>query len=494
MKKILLLMVACLMLVTAAMNDSSFKLDSSPSHKYLIEVLNEGVLSLGSLVNQDMILYSFDNDSTGEQFVDGETIKPGKYTLEVYNKSSSLLDYQISVGGVTLSQAISKTLPSLNVTNPTQDISYLSMDAKTASVSGNTDGIGAIVTQYNSPEKQLTPTFSTNINVGFGENAVWFSGIHNNGNETSKTKTIISPGTKRISGIDRYQTAVNIRKELESFNLQGDTVILLEHNSFSDGIPAIPLAILEQAPILYTASNSLNLTTKEELNRLKPQKVIILGGAISTTIETELRNMGIPTIERISGPDRYETSVKIAERILDEYTSMAYIVYGEDFPDGLAAGPSAARYNAPILLTRTGSLPLAVENFIKANPNIKEFKIVGGSAVVSDGVMNYLSQFGEVSRIGGSTRYDVSANVNKGYGAARTGAVMATGTAFPDGLPAAVLAGIRGYHLLLTPPTSVSSSTIDFLNTSAVSNFYIIGGTGAISSEVEAQLKNYLME
>lgn len=68
---------------------------------------------------------------------------------------------------------------------------------------------------------------------------------------------------------------------------------------------------------------------------------------------------------------------------------------------------------------------------------------------------------------------------------------MATGTAFPDGLPAA---GLRDYHLLLTPPTSVSSSTIDFLNTSAVSNFYIVSGTGAISSEVETQLKNYLKE
>ncbi len=80
----------------------------------------------------------------------------------------------------------------------------------------------------------------------------------------------------RISGVNRYETNANISKE---FTKEGiDTIILASGENYADALSAVPLASKNQCPILLAESNSINSFTINEIKRLNPNKIIVIGG------------------------------------------------------------------------------------------------------------------------------------------------------------------------------------------------------------------------
>ncbi|MFP3340702.1 cell wall-binding repeat-containing protein, partial [Micrococcus sp. SIMBA_131] len=65
-----------------------------------------------------------------------------------------------------------------------------------------------------------------------------------------------------------------------------DTVVLARGGEFPDALAGTPLAYQHDAPMLLTEDNKLTDSTKKELERLEPNKVIILGssGAITDKV------------------------------------------------------------------------------------------------------------------------------------------------------------------------------------------------------------------
>lgn len=90
--------------------------------------------------------------------------------------------------------------------------------------------------------------------------------------------------TTRIGGVNRYETAVNVSKS--KFN-SSQYVILVTGENYPDALCASPYAKLVDAPILLTQKNNLNIYTQQEIQRLNPSKVIIIGseGVISKKVE-----------------------------------------------------------------------------------------------------------------------------------------------------------------------------------------------------------------
>jgi spore germination protein YaaH len=146
---------------------------------------------------------------------------------------------------------------------------------------------------------------------------------------------------ERVSGKERFEVSVNISKEgwLETSR----TVILSNYNAFSDALTASPLAYKEDAPILLIHPDHITDVVKQEITRLKPEKVIIIDGeaSISPNVIKNLQALGINNIERIGGKDRFEVSYNIAKRL--GITDTAIITNGFNFPDALAISPYAAR-------------------------------------------------------------------------------------------------------------------------------------------------------
>ncbi|WP_053216157.1 cell wall-binding repeat-containing protein [Guptibacillus hwajinpoensis] len=283
------------------------------------------------------------------------------------------------------------------------------------------------------------------------------------------------PITQRLSGDNRYKTAIEISKD--GWQDGADTVVLSRGYEFPDALAGAPLAYQLDAPILLTDDKILTKETADEIKRLGAKKVIILGSnnAVRPAVEKELINKGLKT-ERIGGEDRFETAQLIAKK-LDSSSDKAVVAYGYNFPDALAVAPYAAKEGMPILLTRDNKLPDYTK---EALADTKETIVVGGDDVVQKNVYDQLPGH---KRLAGDDRYETAAEII-GYfdDKAQTGYV-ATGVNFADALTGAVLAAKNDSPLLLAKKDQLSpfmEATITDLQTE---QFVLLGGPDVVSVE-----------
>lgn len=98
-------------------------------------------------------------------------------------------------------------------------------------------------------------------------------------------------GVTRLAGADRYATSVAISKA----NVDGDVPVVYVANGmvFPDALSGAPVAAIQNAPILLTPAGSLPTTVVEELQRLRPDRIVILGGpgAVTSAVQTQLESL-----------------------------------------------------------------------------------------------------------------------------------------------------------------------------------------------------------
>jgi len=216
-------------------------------------------------------------------------------------------------------------------------------------------------------------------------------------------------------------------------------------------------------------------------------------GAISQSVEDALKAAGISTIERIYGADRYETSVKIAEKMGSP--AQAVLATGSDFPDALSVSGIASKLGMPILLTTKDSLPTVVNNYFQANAITRTY-IIGGTGVISSNVENSVPGS---SRLAGSNRYETNKAILQNFESeynfeniyVATGGGL-KGNAFADALTGAVLAAKTSSPLILSGPT-LPTVTADYLKAKLLLATKVIGlgGQQAVASSVLTELLAY---
>ena len=257
---------------------------------------------------------------------------------------------------------------------------------------------------------------------------------------------------ERISGQDRVETALKIsQKGWDS----AQTVILCENSDYSDAIASTPFAVSLNAPILLTKGDSIDPRVLTELNRLKPQKVILLGGnaCLQPSIENELAKLTIQW-ERIGGADRYETSILLAKHLSSDSLILAN---GDDFPDALSAATYAGIKQIPIVLTST-ALPNSVIKYYKeAGP--KHLIVIGGEAVIPSADLT-TNKFTIETRLAGVDRYETNAKVISSMKDTYKSddLFLASGITFPDAVAGTVLASKFKAPLLLTEKEDIPPS------------------------------------
>jgi putative cell wall-binding protein len=190
----------------------------------------------------------------------------------------------------------------------------------------------------------------------------------------------------RWSGADRYATAATI--SARSFAPGVKAVYLATADTFPDALSGGAVAGRVGGPILLVNRNSVPSATAAELARLKPAKIVILGGTsvVSESVRLGVDRYTVGPVSRLAGADRYATSVKISR---SAYASSDYvfIATGSNFPDGLAGGPVAALLPGPLLLVTPTQLPSVVKYELQRLGPDRVF-ILGGSGVVSGTVVN----------------------------------------------------------------------------------------------------------
>jgi len=198
---------------------------------------------------------------------------------------------------------------------------------------------------------------------------------------------------------------------------------------------------------------------------------------------------------RVAGADRIATAIALSKQafpapLTGEKAVVLATAY--DYPDALSAASLAGAVKGPLLLVRDTSVPPNVAEEIKRLGASKAY-IVGGTAVVSEGVRSYLqTSLGlTVERLAGPTRYGTAAAVareTRDIAGKPSRVFVATGLAFPDALAASSLAAELSEPILLTPTGTLSPEAAAVLSELKPSTVVVCGGTGAVSASVASQL------
>jgi putative cell wall-binding protein len=298
-----------------------------------------------------------------------------------------------------------------------------------------------------------------------------------------------APVISRLSGVDRYATAVAIAQA--AFPTTAPTVFIATGANYPDALSAAPVAAEQGGPLLLTPTASVPQNVVDEIANLHPQNIVVVGGtgAVSDAAYQQLASLVSDPmhITRVFGADRYSTSRQLISDYFSGPTQNVYVATGADFPDALSASAAAISKHAPVLLVPGNATSLdAATTALLTGFNRPATFIAGGTGAVSSQLETALTALStSVTRYAGVDRYQTSQKLNVAAFPAATNIYLATGTGYPDALAGAVLAGLNDGPLFVTPPTCVSAPVLSEAATMGASNVTLFGGTGALSAAVQ---------
>jgi len=294
----------------------------------------------------------------------------------------------------------------------------------------------------------------------------------------------VTPSVDRISGSDRYSTAVAISQA--GYPTTARVVYLATGENYPDALSAAPAAAAHGGPLLLTVPTELPDSVRDEIIRLKPTDIVVVGGtqAVSASVFNKLKPLAT-TVTRIAGADRFETGRKIVAAAFQGTVASAYIATGLNYPDALSASAAAGSVGIPVVLVNgaAGSVDAATIALLK-KLNVSSVTVVGGTQAVSSGISTGLTTIAPVTRISGVDRFDTSQKITKAAFKSVAHAYLATGYQFPDALAGAALAGSRQSPLYVVPtgciPAAVRADLTAFKTTAVT----LLGGPNALSPAV----------
>jgi putative cell wall-binding protein len=211
----------------------------------------------------------------------------------------------------------------------------------------------------------------------------------------------------RIAEPDPYALSARMAEEIRSYReaprLERVFLALGEHSdparAWPDALSVGALAAVTKSPVLLTAPVSLPAVVREALEELAPSLVQVVGGtgAIGPDVAEAAADAAGADVERLSGSNRYATSVAVTgEAVREGLTSGdIWLATGHAFPDALAAGPAAASLGAPLLLIdgrEPGGAP-EPDGWLGANRHdLDQAAVVGGSSAITDAVRRHLAE------------------------------------------------------------------------------------------------------
>ncbi|QBI20069.1 cell wall-binding repeat-containing protein [Egibacter rhizosphaerae] len=184
---------------------------------------------------------------------------------------------------------------------------------------------------------------------------------------------------ERIAGPTRFHTAAEVSRTF--FSGTGGDVVVATGTDYPDALSGTPLARAAGGPALLTARDHLPSPTEDELSRLSPDRVFVIGGtaAISDSVISEIRSTTSAEVFRIAGANRYDTSARVAELISGR---QAFVATGEDYPDALTGGALAGYGGDPVMLVAQDHAPEPVLEQLRER-EAEEIIVLGGTSAVS---------------------------------------------------------------------------------------------------------------
>ncbi len=298
------------------------------------------------------------------------------------------------------------------------------------------------------------------------------------------------PAVERLSGGDRFATAAAISRE--TFAPGVETAYIATGADHPDAVAAGAAAAHDDAPVLLVAPDAIPEATVEELRRLQPERVVVVGGtsAIDADVEASLAAFA-PQVTRVGGAERLETAARLSAATFPAGGGTPHLATASTFPDALTAGAAAAASDSPVLLTGRDELaPVVEQELRRLAPD--RVVVAGGTAAVGDDVASAVRSAtgGEVVRVGGADRFETAARLSEATFATASTAFLATGAAFPDALAGVPAAAAAGAPVLLVAPDALPDPTAAELRRLSPSRTVLLGGSSAVEPGVEDAVRD----
>ncbi|MFB2584804.1 cell wall-binding repeat-containing protein [Herbiconiux liukaitaii] len=205
-----------------------------------------------------------------------------------------------------------------------------------------------------------------------------------------KQLSAYSPSVTRLAGADRYGVSAGV--SAAAFPEGADVAYLASGAVFSDALSGSAAAGRESGPVLLTRKDGVPAEVLDELRRLKPKVVMVLGGlaTVDESVVTALQQSW-PVI-RVDGADRYAVSAAISARTFSDGAYTVYLASGAVFPDALSGSAAAIAEDSPVLLVTKDAIPAPVAAELD---RLDPYRVVvlGGPSTVSEQVETQLETY-----------------------------------------------------------------------------------------------------
>lgn len=171
-----------------------------------------------------------------------------------------------------------------------------------------------------------------------------------------------------------------------------EVVYIATGANYPDALAAGPAAGVGLGPVLLVEQNAIPAATLAELNRLVPQRVIIVGGTavISDAVLNAIAALAFsPDVTRVSGADRYETAAELSQATFPTtgYYPRAAFAYSDDLPT-LTAGLTVTALTTTITAPTNGILVISAgaDTFRGTNDAVLQCWIERNSTIVTGSI------------------------------------------------------------------------------------------------------------
>ncbi len=348
---------------------------------------------------------------------------------------------------------------------------------------------------------------------------------------------LASPATAQSARIaDQTQDPTSTSIEMSQFAIgdeQASYVVLGRNDVFADNLGGSaltggrgPLLLVDPAP------SPLAPTVLTEIERVLPPSqgcsdsgvpdIYILGGenAVSPALEAELRDDRGYCVERLAGASRVETSVAVAQEMLEQIFAVQgdpsngtrgsiLIARDDNAADSATAGAFGSTTYTPIVVTGSLGLHPAVADLLQPGDTAWEsVTLLGGINALSDDVLTQARDAATgqgsfdvpVDRVAGDSRdgtaAQIAAQLFPAFGIQPDTALIVNGFSGPDfwqyALPAGAVGGRFAAPMLYVSVDTVPAPTDAYLRQTPLENLFTVGSTIQISDAVQQQAEGSL--
>lgn len=193
----------------------------------------------------------------------------------------------------------------------------------------------------------------------------------------------------RLGGNDRFETAVNIAKELQEIKPFTEVAIVNGY-ACADAVSIGAIAASKGIPVLVVDRDAIPSTVSEFLATLLAEKSYVIGG---TAVVSDAVKVLLPNAERLAGLDRFDTNREVLKKFEDVIAGgKLFFANGADssLVDAITGAPLASKMGGAIVLSNKDAVPQLTKTFISTDLAIKNPCILGGTAVMSESAVKEL--------------------------------------------------------------------------------------------------------